>query len=131
MGDHDQLWADLGPYEPMAVYYEDADSLEYIVKDVPSVHRRVDELLTLILAMNGREPIGFRIKGFRNFYLRHLRSKYDFSEGDFLALIDVVREAVQYIGDGLFEKERKDAYQKAMHLAQEDHRGLRDFPKVA
>ncbi len=131
MGEHEELWGDSGPYEPIAVYYEDADSVEYVTKDVPSVHRRIDELLTLILSMNNREPIGFRIKGFRNFYLRQLTPKYDFSERDFVTLIDILQEAVKYLGDGLFEKERRDAYQKAMRIAQEDHRGLRDFPKVA
>lgn len=131
MGSRDQLWADPGPYEPIAVYYEDADSLEYVTQDAPTVYRRIDELLTLILAMDTRDPIGFQIKGFKNFYLRQLKPKHDLSDTDFLRLIDILQEAITYVGDGLFEKERKDAYQKAMNIAEEDHLGLRDFPAVA
>jgi hypothetical protein len=61
-----------GRYVPVAVYYEDADMVEYIRQDVPCVNRRVDSFLTLALEMGSREPIGFRLKGFKNFYLHHL-----------------------------------------------------------
>src|SRR4029077_2594532 len=60
-------------YTPVGVYYEDADMVEYIRKDVPCVNRRIDDLLTLALDMESREPIGFKLKGFKNFYLHYFK----------------------------------------------------------
>jgi hypothetical protein len=63
----------VGGYSPAAIYYEEADIVEYIRADVPALHRRIDEFLTLVLDLDTREPIGFALKGFRNYYLKHIK----------------------------------------------------------
>ncbi|TPI39199.1 hypothetical protein FJW07_13495 [Mesorhizobium sp. B3-1-9] len=119
-------------YKPKALYYEDADSLEYVRVDVPSVYRRIDEFLTLILDLETREPIGFKIKGFKNFYLRTIRPNSRNAEAPFLRLITVVESLMTELGAGIFsETPRRDAYKTAADIASEDQVILSDLPKAA
>ena len=60
-------------YIPRAVYYADADTVEYVRRDTPCVYRRIDGILTLALDLHTREITGFRLKGFKNFFLNHLK----------------------------------------------------------
>jgi hypothetical protein len=59
----------LSDYLPTAVYYADADTVEYVRRDVPCVYRRIDGILTLALDLHTREITGFRLKGFKNFFM--------------------------------------------------------------
>jgi hypothetical protein len=123
-----------GQYKPMAVYYEDADMVEYVRLDVPCVNRRIDEFLTLALQMDGREPIGFKLKGFKNFYLHHCKDDARTDDRDrFLALVKVIEKATQVLGDGVFEEDqdRRTAYEQAYTIAKEDNAALRDLPSAA
>jgi hypothetical protein len=95
-------------YTSVAVYYEDSDSLEYVRSDEPSVYRRIDDLLTLVLAMQTRDPIGFQLKGFRHFYLQYIKDK-------------IREDAVKRLGNEVFsEREKLSAYIKARDIAKED-----------
>jgi len=108
-------------YTPVAVYYEDADNLEYIRRDVPSVYRRIDDLLTLILSMENREPVGFQLKGFKHFYLRYIKDKFNGDDYAFMELVVVLEQAVRMLGNEVFsERERMSAYAKAQDIAKED-----------
>jgi hypothetical protein len=108
-------------YIPVAVYYEDADNLEYVRRDVPSVYRRIDDLLTLILSMDNREPVGFQLKGFKHFYLRYIKDKFNEDSYDFMELVVVLEQAVRMLGNEVFsEQERLSAYAKAQDMAKED-----------
>jgi hypothetical protein len=115
------------PYRPVALYYEESDSLEYVRRDVPCVYRRVDELLTTVLEMRSRETIGFRLKGFRHFYLQELKPLHSMLDGDFLAAVSVLERAMSVVGNNLFG-EQKAAYKKAREIAREDGVVLRDLP---
>jgi hypothetical protein len=121
-----------GRYVPVAVYYEDADMVEYVREDVPGVSRRIDEFLTLALRMDGREPIGFKLKGFKNFYLHYFK---DDAQGDgrerFLALVNVIEKATKVLGEEVFEEDRRAAYQQAYKIAKEDNAALRELPSAA
>lgn len=116
-------------YQAVALYYEGADSLEYIRADVPAIYRRVDGFLTLIFDMSQREElIGFQLKGFKNFYLQdEVRTKLG---DDFLSLVGLLERAVTLAADDMFDA-RKDAYERARRLALEDKVELHDLPKVA
>lgn len=115
------------PYRPVAIYYEDSDIAEYIRADVPAVYQRVDGLLTLIFDLSDREKlIGFSLKGFRNFYLKHLRNV-----GNFVSLVGVLEVKLTEIGHELFEQEQLDAYQRARKLALEDRVVLENIPAFA
>jgi hypothetical protein len=122
-----------GRYAPVAVYYEDADLVEYVRRDVPIVNRRIDGFLTLALEMASREPIGFKLKGFKNFYLHHLKDEAQAQADDrdrFLALVKVIEKAIEVLGNGMFEKDRA-AYDQAYKIAKEDNAALRELPRAA
>lgn len=51
------------PYRPVAIHYTEADALEYVERDVPTFARRVHPSLDVLVAMDSREPIGWRIYG--------------------------------------------------------------------
>jgi hypothetical protein len=108
-------------YSPVAVYYEDADTVEYVRKDVPCVNRRIDDFLTLTLAMSDRRAIGFRLKGFKNFYLHHFEER---SVGDrelFLKLMSVIEKATMTLGNKVFDDQRYAGYKEAYRIAEEDN----------
>jgi hypothetical protein len=108
-------------YAPVAVYYEDADNLEYVRRDVPAVYRRIDDLLTLVLSMESREPVGFQLKGFKHFYLRYIKDKFNGDDYAFMDLVVILEQAVMMLGNEVFlERERMSAYAKAQDIAKED-----------
>jgi hypothetical protein len=118
-------------YAPCAIYFEEADSLEYVRRDVPCIHRRVDELLTLILAIDTRDPMGFSLKGFRNFYIKHFQHNSYHGE-NFISLIGILEKALSSVGDDIFNQhDRISAYQKAIDIATQDDAKLQDAPSVA
>jgi hypothetical protein len=121
------------PYVPTALYFEEADSVEYVRRDVPCVYRRVDEFLTLVYDIADRELVGFRLKGFKNFYLRRLKPLHDRDGHAFLNMVCVLERVVSDIGDEAFEADetRRDAYRQARELAQEDDVALCDLPDAA
>ena len=111
-------------YKPTAIYYADADYVEYTRQDAPSVERRVDEYLTLSMDLFSRKLVGFRLKGFKNFYFDHLRKTQDVFDGDrFLSLVTIIEKTVEVVGHSFFEtdKTRAQAYAAARKIAQEDH----------
>jgi hypothetical protein len=121
---------ELNTYCAKAVYYEMADSLEYVRKDVPTVYRRVDQQLTLILDMDTREPMGFKLKGFKHFFLRYLKPKYDLQDQHFMRLIDVLQKALSVGGDAIFDAvDRQAAYRQALEIAEQDGVLVDEFPK--
>ena len=109
------------PYRPCAIYLEDADSVEYVRRDVPCVYRRVDGFLTLALDLRTHELLGFRLKGFKNFFLKKLQPKYKLLDDDFIPLVSVIEDAVQLIGDEFTrDPERRTAYRQARQMAHDD-----------
>ncbi|MBW8791454.1 MAG: hypothetical protein JF594_27995 [Rhizobium leguminosarum] len=118
-------------YRPCAIYYEQSDSLEYVRQDTPVIYRRIDDFLTLILAMDNRAPLGFKLKGFRHFYLRNLKKNYHSERQEFLTLVKIVEDALCVLGDKVFDDEKRIAYQRAIDIAQSDNVEVRDFPSMA
>ena len=72
--------------------------------------------------MSTREAVGFQLKGFKHFYLQHVRDKFQLQdENAFLELIVILEEAVRSLGDEIFaEGDRRAAYLKAREIAKED-----------
>jgi hypothetical protein len=99
------------PYKPVAVYYEEADSVEYLRADVPCVYRRVDDLLTLVMDIRDRDNlVGFRLKGFKSYYLDNLAHL-----GEFVSLVGILERQMSSAGHHFVE-----AYNKARVMALED-----------
>ncbi|MDP3406739.1 hypothetical protein [Bosea sp. (in: a-proteobacteria)] len=131
MIDQPSITIDHGTYVPVAIYYEASDSVEYLREDAACVYRRIDETLTLALEMESRTLVGFRLKGFKNFYLRHLNQKHQGQE-NFLKLVTVLEEALELIGNRIFvDSNIADAYQNAYRIASEDQVMLKNMPRVA
>lgn len=108
-------------YIPRAIYYQDADTVEYVRRDKPCVYRRIDGILTLALDLKTRELVGFRLKGFKNFFLTHLKPKYRLLDGDFIPLVSVIEQALQIVGDKVCLNEANvAAYRSARKMAHED-----------
>jgi hypothetical protein len=109
------------PYVPTALYLEDADTVEYVRRDVACVYHRVDGFLTLALDLKTRKLNGFRLKGFKNMFLKHLKPKYNLLDHDFIPLVSVIEEAVQLIGDDVTrDLQRKTAYREVKQMAHDD-----------
>lgn len=118
-------------YEPAAIYYEDSDSLEYLRVSSPAIYRRIDTMLTLVLSMEDRSLVGFKLKGFKNFYIRNLRNRLGPKCPEFIELVDVLQEVTQTLGEQVFEENQKEAYDSALEMAAKDKVHVRDFPRVA
>lgn len=127
-----QTATDIGPFTPKALYYADADSLEYVRVDAPVIYRRIDDLLTLVLSIEDREPVGFMIKGFQNFYIRRLKSQKNADDETFLRMVTVLEKIMTEIGEALFiEGPRRAAYKAATNIAMEDQVILAELPHAA
>ena len=112
-------------YLPTALYYADADTVEYVRRDVSCIHKRIDGILTLTLDLRTRELVGFRVKGFKNFFLNHLKPKHKLLDGDFIALVSVLEQALEFVGNSVCPTEASvDAYRKARKMAHEDRVAL-------
>jgi hypothetical protein len=114
------------------MYLDNADSVEYMRRDVACVYRRVDSFLTLALDLKTRELTGFRLKGFRNFFLNHLKPRYSLLDDDFISLVSVIEAAVQVMGEKLVtDPERQDAYRQARKMAHEGNAAIEPISAVA
>ena len=103
------------------MYLEDADSVEYVRRDVACTYHRVDGFLTLAYEMKTHELIGFRLKGFKNFFLKELQPKYGYLENDFVPLVSAIEQRVQRVGDQLTgDAVRSAAYLNAKRMADDD-----------
>ena len=121
-----------GRYVPVARYFASGDFIEYVRDDKPSVYRRIDEFLTLVLDQGSREAIGFRLKGFQNFFLHNMEPRKSLLEDEFLALVSVIEIAATRAGGAVFSSDMaKDAYQKAYRMALCDRVALQAIPAAA
>jgi hypothetical protein len=114
------------PYAAVAIYYEDADYVEYVRADVLTLSERVDRFLTLIYTLEDRSLIGFRLNGFKSAFLRgDLKSKLG---DDFVTAVQIIERVLTTLANETFDKQRRQAYNHAVRMAVEDRVELRDLP---
>ena len=120
-------------YIPKARYNKLGDYVEYIREDKPYIMRRIDRVLTIALDMETRKPAGFRIKGFKNFFLKHFSPRNNLLDEQFLALVAIFEVAVTKVGDDTFtgHEEKRSAYLDAYDIALKDRVTLDDLPVAA
>lgn len=53
----------LEPYTPVAIHFEEPDTLDFVERDIPTIARPVHAGLDVLLDMASREPVGWRIYG--------------------------------------------------------------------
>jgi hypothetical protein len=107
------------PYNRAAIYLDDADMIEYLRSDVACFYRRVDGFLTLAFSMKTHELVGFRVKGFKNFFVKYLQPKYKLIDADFVPLVSVIEEALGVVGEKVTHDQR-DAYRQVRRMAHDD-----------
>jgi len=108
-------------YKPAAAYMQDSDCVEYVAEDTVCVYQRIDEALTLVYDETGFGLVGFKLKGFRNFF-EHVKEDIGLTEGHFVELCRVLEQVClkggeEHIGDA----RRKNAYRAAEKIAKRDN----------
>ena len=106
------------PFQARAVYFSDSDCVEYVMEDTFTVYERVDDFLTLIYDETKISPVGFKLKGFKNFFSKHLQPLFKLHDEQFVEMISVLEARCTAIGNGIVENDRRRrSYMAAMRLA--------------
>jgi hypothetical protein len=111
------------PYKPLAVYFLDSDCVEYVKEDAFCIYDRVDEFLTLVFDETKFNLVGFKLKGFKCIFDKHLKPLFKLHDYQFIDLVSVIEAVFTEIGDKMFDgdDERKRAYKAALKLAANDN----------
>jgi hypothetical protein len=124
-----------GGYLPRAVYFVDSDCVEYTKADSFCIYDRVDGFLTLIFDKTCLTLIGFKLKGFKHVFDKHLKSLYHLHDMQFVDMVSAIEGVFTEIGDKVFaenDERRLRAYKAALALAANDNVRLDSiFLKVA
>lgn len=99
----------IAEHRPTAIYFPDADCVEYVAEDTVCVHERIDEFLTLIWDETRFRTVGFKLKGFRWVFEQHLKAHFKLNEGAFLKMVAVIEAVCQELGDAVFSDDRRRA----------------------
>ena len=114
---------------PVAVYFDDADCVEYVREDTTCVYKRVGSFLTLVYDETDMIPVGFKLKGFRNVFTR-MKARGELKGVEFVDVIVVLEEICSEIGEEIFaDQSRSQAYEAAKKLAKDAK--LYDLPLAA
>jgi hypothetical protein len=111
-------------YAPRAVYFMDSDCVEYVKQDSFCIYDRVDGFLTLIFDKTQFNLIGFKLKGFKHVFDKHLRPLYKLHSMQFVDLVSAIEGVVSEMGDEVFadkDERRVRAYQAVLELAANDN----------
>jgi len=125
----------LSPFISCAAYYEDMDYVEYVSEDGITVAERIDPFLTLLWDKNQDNVIGFKLKGFRNFFETTLKPLYDLKNDEFVELTFALEILYTEQGSKMLaqlneqqQKQTKWAYRQALDLAANDNARLFEVP---
>lgn len=117
--------------QPVAVYFADADCVEYVAEDTTCVYRRIDRLLTLVYDETNEIPIGFKLKGFKS-VLEDIKNEMKLDDESFVKLVSVFEAVITKIGHEIVgDPRRKGAYDAAAKLAKKCDVRLYDLPLAA
>ena len=109
-----------GESTPAAVYLPDSDCVEYVAEDTVCIHRRIDEMLSLVFDETGFQLVGFKLKGFRNLFER-AKAELCLDERHFVALCRVLEKVCMEMGEReIGDERRRNAYRAAEKLAARD-----------
>jgi hypothetical protein len=106
-----------GSFVPAAVYFLDSDCVEYVKEDAFCVYERIDDFLTLIMNATGCNLVGFKLKGFKYVFRKHLEVKDDLA---FIELASAIEAVFTKVGNMMFsvpDEARERAYKDAKELA--------------
>ena len=111
------------PYKPLAMYFLDSDCVEYVKEDGFCIYDRVDDFLTLVFDETKFNLVGFKLKGFRCIFDKHLKPLFKLHDSQFIDLMSVIEAVFTEVGDQMFigDDRRKRAYKAALKLAANDN----------
>jgi hypothetical protein len=118
-----------GRYEPTAVYFLDSDCVEYVKEDAFCIYDRIDNFLSLIFDETQLNVVGFKLKGFKCVFEKHIKPRYsELSDTQFIDLVAALEVAFTDAGNKVFSvdnEERVRAYKAAKKLVTQDRVRLR------
>jgi hypothetical protein len=123
-----------GEYIPTAVYFLESDCVEYVKEDSFCVYERVDKFLTLIFDETKLNLIGFKLKGFKYIFDKHLKPLFELNDRQFIDLVSVIEAVITQFGNQIFsvdDEQRARAYKAALKLAANDNVKLRGLQLAA
>jgi hypothetical protein len=112
------------PYKPVAVYFLDSDCVEYVKEDAFCIYERVDDFLTLVFDETKINLVGFKLKGFKYVFDKHLKPLFKLHDDQFIDLVSAIEVVFTQVGDKMFadgNEERVRAYKAALKLAANDN----------
>lgn len=120
-------------FTPHAAYYKTLDCIEYVNQDCTVISERIDELLTLFRKNGTSEYVGFKIKGFRNYFENTLRSHCNLAEEDFPTLTNIMQSiwedrAPIFMSNLNSTDKAEQAYLIAYEMAKKEAIELSGFP---
>lgn len=89
-----------------------------------SVYERVDGFLTLIFDETKINLIGFKLKGFKCIFEKHLKPLFELHDKQFIDLVSAIEAVFTDAGNQIFsvgDEARARAYKAALKLAHNDN----------
>lgn len=108
-------------YQNAAIYHKDSDCIEYVKLDGGVYYERIDDFLTLIKAIDGKETIGFKLKGF-SYILQNHSKDFKLDNEEFSIVMKAFEVVYSVLGDILVsDPEVRAAYDEAVYMASNDN----------
>jgi len=116
-------------YEPAAIYQSDSDCIEYIRQDGGVYYHRVDDFLTLIKTIDGKNTVGFKLKGFK-YLLQNNPNAIQLNDEQFSLVVKIFEVVFSVMGESLVhDPEVRQAYDEAVEIAANDNVRFEDSLK--
>lgn len=108
-------------YQKTAIYHTDSDCIEYAKLDGGVFYDRIDDFLTLIKSIDGKETVGFKLKGF-SYILQNHSDDFKLGDEEFSLVMRVFEVVYSVIGDIIISDPAvKAAYDQAVTIASNDN----------
>jgi hypothetical protein len=108
----------------LAVYFPSMDYIDYIREDGIKISERIDEYLSVLRNEFG-DVVGFKLKGFKNYFIKKLKPAFSLEDADFVWISDLLVALVQEEGAKIFADDQRkvhrlSAYRQVSKIARED-----------
>ena len=108
-------------YQKSAIYHTDSDCVEYVKQDGGVYYDRIDDFLTLIKSIEGKETVGFKLKGF-SYVLQNNPDSFCFDDREFSVIMRAFEVIYSFLGDIIVDDPSvQAAYDEAVSIAANDN----------
>ncbi|MDT8397349.1 MAG: hypothetical protein RQ899_01900 [Pseudomonadales bacterium] len=106
-----------------ACYYSSIDCVEYLADDFLAIADRIDPFLTVLWNEDFSDYVGFKLKGFRAWYVDS-----NYKGSDFNLLVKALEDFVTKMGDEMFSEDeagkRKTVYKNVIDFVNRENIGI-------